>query len=450
MLGLAQKLRKLKKAKRADIADSLLLPETLEDRKLNNFASSITYLICVFLLLFLFWLSIAEFKELVIAQGQIEPSGLIKNIHHVEGGQVGKVHVREGDLIEAGTTLVSLTSIGSEQDLKQLETRKVYLSLNQIRLDSLLHDKKPDFSNWIDLYPTLVQNQIDQYKTTIRKRTKTQQIHSSKIAQYNSEYKAALLEHQSEVTRVDLMSKKLHIRQQLKKNGYASLRSVIETKSELQLAKSRSILSKGKIEKTHQLLKQAELKLAQVNTEHKDQLYEKYSEISREILELDETIKKFSDRVNRLKITSPYRGIIQKMSVISRGEVIPPAGLVANIVSVGDDMVAEVKFAPKDRAQFDVGHTAEIKVTSYDTNIFGSLSGTVKSISASIFRDEKGNPYYKAYITLNRNFFQKNDHKHFILPGMQVRAEIVTGAKSLMTYILKPVYRSVNQAFTEK
>ncbi len=447
---LAQRLKTLKKNKRADIADCLLLPEILEDKKLHYFASSITYLICGFLLLFIFWLSIAEFKELVIAQGQIEPSGLIKNIHHVEGGQVGKVHVREGDLIEKGTVLVSLTSIGSEQDLKQLQTRKVYLSLNKIRLESLLNNKKPDFSKWMSKYRNLVQKQIDQYNTTLKKKTKTQEILSSKIRQYKNEYKAARLEHQSELKRVELMSINLNMRLRLQKNGYVSLESVIETKSELQIAKSRAILSKGKVDKTRQLLKQAKLKLIQTKTEYKDQLYEKYSEISRELLELNETIKKFSDRVNRLDIVSPYRGIVQKMSVRSQGEVITPAGLVANIVTLDDDVIAEVRFDPKDRAQFDVGHETQIKVTSYDTNIFGSLSGTVQSISASILRDDKGIPYYRAYIELDKNYFQKNGHKHFILPGMQVRVEIVTGAKSLMTYFFKPIYRSINQSFTEK
>ena len=446
----ARLFNRLKQRKRADIADSILLPEILEDKRLHFFASSTTYIICGFIFLFLIWFSVAEFKELVIAQGQIEPSGLIKNIHHLEGGKVKQVHVQEGELVEKGSLLVSLKSVGSKQDLKQLEARRIFLILNKIRLESLLHNRKPIFSKWSDNYPGLVGKQLDQYKAALQKKIQTEQILSSKIRQYKSEYKASLLEHKSEATRVGLLTQKLNMRQQLIKKGYATLRSVIEAKSELQLAISRQILSKGKVNKSLQLLKQAKFKLKQTKAENKDKLHERYSTVSRELLELNESIEKYSDRVDRLKVISPFRGIIQKVSVRAPGEVISPAGLVANIIAVDESMVAVVRFKPKDRAQFNKGDQAEIKVTAYDTNLFGTLTGSVKNISASILRDDKGLPYYKAYIELNNNYFENNGSKHFILPGMQVRAEIVTGAKSLMKYILKPIYRSIDQAFTEK
>ena len=115
-----------------------------------------------------------------------------------------------------------------------------------------------------------------------------------------------------------------------------------------------------------------------------------------------------------------------------------------------DEMVAEVQIHPRDVGHLRVGQEAQVKVTTYDTAKHGMIMGTLRRVSASTFQDQDGQPFFKAIIALDSNFVGHDPAQNPILPGMVVDANIRTGSKSLLRYLLKPVYRSLDVAFRER
>ena len=131
-------------------------------------------------------------------------------------------------------------------------------------------------------------------------------------------------------------------------------------------------------------------------------------------------------------------------SVAGAGEVL------LEIVPIEDDMVAEIKIDPKDIGHLKLGQDAQVKITTYDVSRLGTLHGTLMHISASTFQNEQGEYFYKGTIALAQNHVGQNPKQNLILPGMVVDADINTGAKSLLRYLLRPVFRSLDTAFSER
>ena len=172
--------------------------------------------------------------------------------------------------------------------------------------------------------------------------------------------------------------------------------------------------------------------------------------VTGELAQVRETIAKLQDRVRRLDITAPTRGIVKGLTTRTIGAVIGPGELIVEIVPLDDVLVAEVRISPRDIGHLRIGQSANVKVTTYDPARFGVVEGRLKRVSASTFKDEEGEPFYKGIIELSQAFVGSDPDRNPVLPGMVVDADIVTGSKSLMQYLLKPVYRGLDSAFRER
>lgn len=437
-----------------DVAKAIIsnatLPEVLEQGHGFKRSKCFTYIWCALLTLLFIWFSVAPIQELIIAQGQVMPISQIKTLHHLEGGLVKTVHVAEGDIVSKKDVLVTLSAASTGQDLKQLKIRQAHLTLSKIRLTALIAGKEPDFSKWANRYPDLVRDERTLYQSARKKLKKEILILQSKLLQRRSEIDAAQHETEAHADHVRLLQDKVTHKEALFQKQLTTRDDFTEAKTDLQMAKGRKILSQGKLAQAKLLFSEAEIKLEEAQAAARNTYSESHSRVARELAELEETMLKFKDRVTRLEITSPFNGIVQQLVPRAPGEVIKPGELVANIVPLDDDMVVQTQISPADIAQVEVGDDVKVKVSAYDPNIFGKLNGKVKKISASTLQAKEGAPYYKAYIHLEKKYFKKSGTKYYLLPGMEVQAEIITGAKSLMKYLFKPVYNSLDKAFVEK
>ena len=161
-------------------------------------------------------------------------------------------------------------------------------------------------------------------------------------------------------------------------------------------------------------------------------------------------LTKQQDRVESLDLLAPTDGIVQELAFNTVGAVVRSGEIVAQIVPDDRDIVAEVRVQPKDIGHIRVGADAKISVSTFDPYVFGTLDGEVQTISATSFEDERGDPYFKVQIELTKNNLDRQGISYPVLPGMVVTADIVTGRKSLARYLLKPVYRSMDVAFSER
>lgn len=428
----------------------LTLPAELEDGRVPNVLTNFSYLASGLILVSLVWASIAEIREFAVAHGKIIPTGDVRQVHHLEGGQIEKLLVSEGQFVNKGTPMLSLRPQAAESDLGQLNVRRAHLAMKEIRLSALLDGEKPDFSAYSDQYPSLSEKETQVFEKARSQLDNERATLLARITQFESENIAFKRELVGLAEQQKTLQEMLAIREKLLAKGYASRRSYLETKSEFEEAKVRKISLEGRLQATKSKLEEAQSQLGQAESIANHQYSSELSQVAAEKAELDQQLTKHTDRVARLKITAPVSGIIQNLVPTTSGEVVKAGELIAEIVPVDDQVVAEVRIEPRDIGHIEIGHPVEVTLTTYDPNVYGVVDGSIKRLSATTFQTENGEPYYKGFVSFTKNHVQGSGQKHAILPGMVVQANIITGEKSLVRYMLKPVYRSLDAAFTER
>ena len=164
-----------------------------------------------------------------------------------------------------------------------------------------------------------------------------------------------------------------------------------------------------------------------------------------------ETIKGASARQNRNELRAPTTGFVNDLQVSTLGGYLNAGETVMQIVPQGDKLLVEARVEPKDIAFIKAGDRANVKVTAYDFSIYGGLTGRVRNISAdSIYDEVERRAYYLVMVETDRAFIEKNGQRLPIMPGMICDVEIITGRKSVLTYLLKPVLRAFDEALTER
>lgn len=426
------------------------LPAELEDGRIPHMFGKLTNLFCMLFAAALVWASFAEMRELAIGHGEIIPSGHVQTIQHLEGGQVESIDVREGQLVEAGTVLMRLSLVSAVSDLNQLHIRAASLRLQKEALNALIEGRAPDFMAAEKDFPDLAAEQMQVYTSKRDQISSEFSALKARVLQRQAEFKAAKLEAGSLSRQIEINKEQLAIRSELLKSGYTSRRAYLQAKVSVEDSRARYFSISGRRESAREQLNEAKSALDGGKAESLKLLNEERARFSAELAELEQQIGKHEDRVDRLAVKSPIRGIVQELAQKTPGEVVRPGDLVARVVPLDSSIVAEVRVDPKDIGHVKVGDQVEVKLSTFDPNVFGTITGKIKVISASTFKNEDGEPYYKVVVTLDQRYVGKGDRRRLIQPGMVVEADIITGSKSLVKYLLKPVYRSLDIGFSER
>jgi HlyD family secretion protein/adhesin transport system membrane fusion protein len=196
--------------------------------------------------------------------------------------------------------------------------------------------------------------------------------------------------------------------------------------------------------------READTKLRETVAERLRKLSEERADVAAQLGETEETLIKLRDRVVRLDVVAPIGGQVHSLVYNVRGEVIKPGSLVAQVVPGEAGVVAEVELQPHDIGHVMVGNAAEVKLSNYDPNTVGIIRGEVQLISATTFETQEGKPYYKVRIALDHDHLNVNGRTLPISPGTTLSAQILTGSKTLLRYMLKPVYQSLDTVFSER
>ena len=428
----------------------LTLPVALEDGRVPIAFKHFCYIASGILLVALIWASVAEIREFTVAHGTVRPAGSVKPVYHLEGGQIEAIDVSEGQFVKKDDVLMRLRPTAAKSDLGQLQVRKVHLMLQKQRLEALLSGHDIRLGPFGSSYPSLVKSEVKRFQTEREANSKEIQTLRAKIAQRSAELKSSRAELRSLSRQLEIHKELLGIREKTLERGYTSRVAYLDVKLAMETAKSRISATEGKIEaiREHRSEARSQLQEAQLKMLKKDA--GEHSRIEGELAELNRMMEKHQDRYDRLQIHAPADGIIHELMHKTPGEVVKPNELVAKIVPTDGSIVVEAEIEPSDIGHIQVGQEAEVEISTYDRNVFGTASGTVKTLSPTTFERQNGTTYYKAIIALENNIVGSSTRQRRILPGMVVKITIVTGSKSLVRYFLKPVYRSLDTAFSER
>ncbi|URK19805.1 HlyD family type I secretion periplasmic adaptor subunit [Thalassospira sp. GO-4] len=422
----------------------------LEEGGISVFIRSAMVLLSVGFLALVAWAATTEIKETAITFGQVMPTGAVNKIQHLEGGIIEQIMVRDGDLVEKGQVLVRLKADGAQAELSQTETKLGNLQLEAERYRALAEGRDPDFASLLEQYPELARNQQEIYNIQTELDRNQNEILQVQIKERNAEL-AQLSEQEATLRKsVDLLSQEVTMRRSLYEQGLNSKVLFLNIQRELNEAQGNLSGVVAEQARARETIAEAKLRLNELEKSQREEAITELGRLGGEIAQTREALRKLRDRVARLEIVAPTRGYIKGLQFTTIGGVIAPAQIVMELVPVDDDLIAETRISTEDIGHVHLGQPVTVKISAFDFIRYGGISGELVSISASTFIDEEGQPYYKGKVALDTDMVGEGASAQRIIPGMTVQADIQTGERTLLQYLLKPVYVSLDQAFKER
>ena len=389
-------------------------------RKINSITAGdkartgrrLVWLVTVIVASFLVWAAYAPLDEVVRGGGKVVPVMKNQVLQNLEGGIVNEIFVTEGDRVEAGQLLVKLDETRFQSAFQELQDRQWALSVRLARLRAE-QDRSSDFVP----NPELLRLAGDHADSEIQLfRARRDELRSS-VA--NLEEAVAL-----KVREVEM------------------LRSMAE----------RSAVPEIELIRAQQAAVDAQSRLAAIVTEFETSRTQEYSEVLTNLRQVEEQLRGKEDQLVRTNVISPINGIVNKVSATTIGGVVQPGEPLLEILSLEDQLWVEGRIDPRDRGCVNVGMPAAIKLTAFDFSIYGTLSGEVVHVGADTIVDENDReqrPYYEVFIELQSTTLEGPTDSVEIRPGMQSEIELQSGQKTVLQYLLKPLFKTT-EAFSER
>jgi adhesin transport system membrane fusion protein len=448
--------------RRTEVARRLTQPLVLEDGRPPRVLVATLITISGFVIATIVWASMTRVREVTIAQGQIVPRGQVQTVQHLEGGIVAEILVKEGSKVTAQQPLIRLRPESSVGERNQYEARRAALKLQLIRLEAQSRDETPDFDDLAKKFPDLAAEQEKLYVSAIIQRRQEKATLAAKVAQKRGEIATLTSGLESASAQVEVQRELVEMQDSLKSLGTGSRKSWLEAKSAYQRSDGERLTLQGRLDTAKEALIEAESSLWEADAKAQQKLSEERVKAATDLAETEQQLVKLADRSDRLLVRAPSDGIVQELAPKSIGEVVRPGDLVARIVPTERELVAEVHIDPKDSGHIRADADAEIRLLTYDSTIFGPVRGKVEYLSATTFSPQPSQqsppgqnqniaePYYKATIRLLQDHVRSGTTDYPITPGMVLQAHIQTGSKSIIRYMFKPVFNSLDVAFTER
>jgi adhesin transport system membrane fusion protein len=445
--------------RRAEIARRLTRPLVLEDGRPPRLLVATLFTASGFVIAAIVWGYMTQIREVTVAQGQIVPRGQVQTVQHLEGGIVAEIFVHEGMTVAAEQPLIRLRPEAAISERNQFEARLANLKLQLIRIEAQSRNEIPDFGNLAKEFPDLAVQQEKLYVSSVIQRRQERATLEAKAAQKRSEIPTLNANLESVRAQVEVQQELVSLQDSLQRAGLGARKSWLEAKYVLQRAEGDISNLEGKLVTAREAVVEAETSLAEADAKAIQKLSEERVKAASDLAETEQQLVKLADRFERLLIRAPSNGIVQELTPKSIGEVVRAGDPVARIVPTARELVAEVRIDPKDSGHIHAGADAEIRLLTFDSAIFGSVRGEIEFVSATTFNPPPGQaapgqnssePYYKATVRLLQDHVSSGATSYPIAPGMVLQAHIQTGSKSIVRYMFKPVFNSLDVAFTER
>ncbi|MBP6163742.1 MAG: HlyD family type I secretion periplasmic adaptor subunit [Aliarcobacter sp.] len=400
---------------------------------------------------FLIWASIAKIDEIARGSGKVVPNGQNQVVQNLEGGIVSEILIKEGDFVEKDQILIKISNEKSNSTAASNELKSFYLQAQIKRLESVL--KKEPFvfeaSDNKDLQDFL-KNENELYLTNKKQLESKIMILKEQIRQKENELKDARQTINHMKFSVDAISKEVEMTKPMVEKGIRSQVDFLKLQREQSDARQKLqsvVLSISKIDSE---ILEINKKIDETYQINDSETRQKLNEIITSLRDLEANSIASTDQVFRTIVKAPSNGIVQKLHINTIGGSVKPAQDLIEIVPTDYKLIVEVKLLPKDIAFIYHGQKAIVKFSAYDFSIYGGLDGHVINISPDTITEKDDKTYYLVRIETEKNFIGDKEKSMKIIPGMVADVDIITGKKTILDYILKPILKTKQYTFTER
>lgn len=417
-----------------------------EDKTWNH--RFVTFPIIAFTTVFFIWAYFAQIDESVKGSGKVIPSGQTRLIQHLEGGIITHIFINEGDTVDKGQILFRIENQYFISEKKENNIKLIALQAKLNRINALLNNQNtPSFSPKMQTtIPDIIKNEIAAFNEQ-KKNFKSQiSVLQNQLYQKHADLKELEVRLENLSLEYNLTLENMKIQEQLSKKKIISREKFLQHLSSKQKIYTNLEEARFKIPIVKKEIEEWEKKIEGKSFEIRTKLLEESNKIQVEIKQLQEAINTYIDRDKRMNVVSPTKGIINKIYYNTIGGIVRSGETIAEVSPIDEDLMIEAKINTSDRAFIHPKQKVSIEVTAYDYSKYGLLEGKLISISPDSKTDELGNNFYTIKVKA-KNY--KFDEQSPILIGMSANVNILTGKRTVLYYLLKPIKNIKYKALKE-
>ena len=398
-----------------------------------------------------YWTSQATIPVIARGEGRVIPSGQIQVVQHLEGGIVAEILVREGQFVKQGETLLKVNDVQFESKFSEDYAQYLGLLAGRDRLEAEVSGKRPVYSKEVlEKGPKIATAENALYKA---RRTELGQ--SVAVLQRQVEQRAQeLIEIRARITQLgrslQLAEEELAITAPMVEQGVTSRIELIRIERGVNDLRGTLDATEKSVPRARAARREAEGRIHEKRATYRAQALAQLNETKIKLNALAQVLTSMRDRVQRTDVRSPVDGTVKQLNINTLGGVIRPGMDLVEIVPAEDNLLVEARIRPADIGFLHPDQEATVKITAYDYAIFGALDARLEQISADSIIDEKGESYFQVRVRTDKNYLGDEDDPKKIIPGMVAQVDIMTGDRTVLDYLLKPILRARGMAFTER
>ncbi len=405
-------------------------------------------LIGVILLVGVLWSAFATVDEVTRGTGKVIPSRQVQVVQAVDGGVIADILVREGQTVEAGQLLFRIDKTRFVSSLRENRVQYLALLAKAARLRALAENTPFQLpAEVMQEDPRLVEEERSMYDARRRELDAQLGIARQQLAQRQQELVEVRSRREQAAQAYDLTARELTMTRPLAASGAVSDVELLRLERDVSRYRGERDQAAAQIVRLQSAIAEASRKVQEQEITFRNEMRNELGETVAKLNSLSEGSTALSDRVEQASVKSPVKGTVKRLLVTTVGGVLQPGKEIVEIVPTDDALLLETKILPKDIAFLWPGQKATVRFTAYDFAIYGGLEAVIDQIAADTVTDEEGNAFYLVRVRTLKSSLGKDKP---IIPGMVAEVDIMTGRKSVLAYLLKPVIRAKTHAFTER
>lgn len=399
----------------------------------------------------LVWAGEAELDEVARGAGKVVPFSKVQVVGHVEGGVVEQLLVRVGDLVDREQVLMKIANTRAESSYQENAVRLGDLKIRLARLTAENGGRPFRIDAAGErVHPQMAAAERDLYAANLQVRDNLLAVYDSQLEQRRREIVEVQSREKNARAAIQSIERELEMRRALVAQRLEPEVNLLRLEREMATIRDRLDAARETVPRLESVLVELERRRDDVRMSHLARARRDLSDTTLEINQLEKLQVGLSDQMARAQVRSPIRGIVKQLFVTTLGGVVKPGMDLAEIVPVDDNLRVEVRVRPSDIGFIHAGQSAMVKVSAFDFSIYGGLPGRVESVGADSHTDERQGPYFLVFIRTDRNYLGASSRRLRVIPGMTVTADIVTGKKTVLQYLLHPILKARQVALRER
>ena len=400
-------------------------------------------------LLLIVWASLARVDEITKGDARVISSRQLQLIQSLDGGVVSEILVKEGQVVEKDQLLLKIDETRATSGVRESAAQGFALRARQARLRALAEGSafQPPAMSGSDEEKRILEEERRLYETRLSELNTMLAINRQQLAQREQELSEMRARKTSADRGLDLSTQELNKTRPLLATGAVSEVDILRLEREVSKARGDSEQSTAQIARVLAAINEAQRKIQETELAFRNDSRKEMADVMGKLNALNQGAVALTDKVDKSQIKSPLRGRVQRLLANTVGGVVQPGKDIVEIVPLDDALVLEAKVQPKDIAFIRPGQAATVKFTAYDFSIYGGMEAVVENISPDTVVDERGNAFYLVRVLTTQSRFSE---KLPIIPGMTAEVDILTGHKTVMSYLLKPVLKGKAYALRER